>query len=169
MTETAIKKALSRREALIRSIEILEQRLSTAKTELENANRFIGAWVDFASEDELKELGPALDAVSAASEKPLSNPSKEKVASEAASIIRHLRRPLRRTELFQALERAGVRIYGKNPEMVLSTMLWRMRKKIVRLEKYGYWVADEPFPPAGYDPHRPYHHEMSPEAEDVPE
>ena len=78
------------------------------------------------------------------------------VAGYAAEIIVQTGRPMKRTELFNALKARGIHLHGKNPGMVLSTMLWRMRSKIVRLHHYGYWVADQPFPLAGYDPSRPY-------------
>ncbi len=40
--------------------------------------------------------------------------------------------------------------------MVLSTMLWRMKDRIVRLPQFGYWIADKEYVPAGYDPSAPY-------------
>ena len=36
--------------------------------------------------------------------------------------------------------------------MVLSTMLWRERGQIARVEGGGYWPADIPNPEIGYDP-----------------
>ena len=162
MTDTAIKKALARRETLTHTLDTYEQRVKTARSELEEVNRFISAWMDFASDDEKREVGAEMQAVIAASQKQPANPPKEKVASEVAGIIRNQRRPLSRTELYHALEHQGVHIHGKNPEMVLSTMLWRSQDKIVRLVPHGYWVADEAYPPAGYDPHKPYNPKDAP-------
>lgn len=57
-----------------------------------------------------------------------------------------------RKELFNALAKEGLVIHGKDPEMVLSTMLWRASDTIVRLPPHGYWPKDTPFSPAQYDP-----------------
>ena len=61
-----------------------------------------------------------------------------------------------RSDLFKSLADRGIVLHGKNPEVVLSTMLWRMKSEIVRLQPYGYWVADKPFEKAGYHPDEPY-------------
>jgi hypothetical protein len=50
------------------------------------------------------------------------------------------------------LTERGLIIEGADPEMVLSTMLWRSKDRIVRLPKFGYWVAERPYVSAGYVP-----------------
>lgn len=157
MSDTAIKNALSRRDDLTRDIERFRKSIKSAETELARINAFFRAWQDFADEEEKRSVGPIPDVhvTSTSAPKP-TNPKKEAVAGYAAEIIVQTGRPMKRTELFNALKARGIHLHGKNPGMVLSTMLWRMRSKIVRLHHYGYWVADQPFPLAGYDPSRPY-------------
>ena len=69
----------------------------------------------------------------------------------ARQIIAVAGRPVSRGELFPRLRELGINIDGKHPQMVLSTMLWRMRDQVVRLAE-GYWLAEEPYPPLAYDP-----------------
>lgn len=46
----------------------------------------------------------------------------------------------------------GLVINGKDPQMVLSTMLWRKRDQVARVNGGGYWLAEVPNEAAGYDP-----------------
>jgi len=80
------------------------------------------------------------------------NPDREDVANQALQIIRERGAPQSRKELFDALAMQGTDIHGKDPEMVLSTMLWRSQDKIVRLPSHGYWPKDTPYPKAHYHP-----------------
>jgi hypothetical protein len=80
------------------------------------------------------------------------NPNRAIVADMALGLIREIGRPLPRSELFQALSSRGLRLEGKDPLMIFSTMLWRERARIIRLNGFGYWPTGEAFPPAGYTP-----------------
>ncbi|MBB3445885.1 hypothetical protein [Rhizobium sp. BK379] len=53
------------------------------------------------------------------------NPSKEKVAKIVRQMLEDSEKPLSRSEIYKSLDRQGIKIWGKDPEMVLSTMLWR--------------------------------------------
>ncbi|WP_375598313.1 hypothetical protein [Devosia sp. Naph2] len=87
---------------------------------------------------------------------PARNPKKEEVAKVAREIIEEAGHPLNRGDLFQRLQSKGIDLQGANPQMVLSTMLWRAGEKagIVRLKRSGggYWLKERPWPDAGYDP-----------------
>jgi hypothetical protein len=78
------------------------------------------------------------------------NPDREFVADQAIEIIRAHGAPMLRADLFKALAQRDIVILGKDPEMVLSTMLWREQERIVRLPQHGYWPADTPYPEAFY-------------------
>lgn len=80
------------------------------------------------------------------------NPSRKDVADLALRAIEEKGRPMKRRELFEAVTKAGLDIVGKDPLVVFSTMLWREQEQIVRLDRFGYWPAGKPFPPAGYLP-----------------
>jgi hypothetical protein len=74
------------------------------------------------------------------------------VVDVALQIIQERGEPMARRELFDELAGRGIVIQGKDPEMVLSTMLWRSKEKIVRLPGHGYWPADRSYPDAHYIP-----------------
>jgi hypothetical protein len=71
------------------------------------------------------------------------NIPKEEVARECVAILTEIGRPLSRQELLDALNERGIELYGKDPAMVLSTMLWRSRDAITRT-------------PVGYVPAAPH-------------
>jgi hypothetical protein len=80
------------------------------------------------------------------------NPSREAVAAASLDIIIASGRPQSRKELFDALHERGLVISGKDPEMVLSTMLWRSQDRIVRLPSFGYWPKTTAYSDAAYFP-----------------
>lgn len=80
------------------------------------------------------------------------NPSREKVVQATLNILAREGVPLRKQQLFDALVNEGVVIHGKDPTLVLSTMLWRSQDKVVKLREHGYWIAAKPYRAAGYRP-----------------
>ena len=80
------------------------------------------------------------------------NPERGKVAAAAVVLIEAAGRPLSRQELYDQLTAIGFDIRGKDPQMVLSTMLWRESEQIVRLPNHGYWPKEKPYDVAGYNP-----------------
>jgi len=84
----------------------------------------------------------------------VANPSRTKVADTAVAVIMDLKRPVPRNELFAEVTKRGIQINGIDPLMVFSTMLWRERERVIRIRGYGYWVADQAYPPAGFLPDR---------------
>lgn len=68
------------------------------------------------------------------------NPKKEVIAQEVRALLKAAGRPLSRKELFKKLTDNGFSIRGTNPEMVLSTMIWRTAGDfgIERLDTGGY-------------------------------
>jgi hypothetical protein len=80
------------------------------------------------------------------------NPERSVVGKHAREIITVTKRPVPRNELFTLLGLRGINIVGKDPEMVLSTMMWRMKDDFVRLAGHGYWLKELPWQPAKYEP-----------------
>jgi len=81
-----------------------------------------------------------------------SNPRKEDLVPFIRELIQQRNKPLSRNTIFAALEGANIHLKGKDPKMILSTMLWRMPGQFVRLQGHGYWLAEKPYEPAGYTP-----------------
>ncbi len=80
------------------------------------------------------------------------NPPREFIVEMSLKLIEDAGRPLNRQQLFDRLAAHGVHVFGKDPQMVLSTMLWRSQDQIVRLPEFGYWPKERAFPPARYVP-----------------
>lgn len=161
MADQALSNAQLMRKSLIEKRNSLQAQILELDREIGRVDKFIKEWhlfSDISVQDgdhvlviESKLSGNKTDTESDSAPR-VRNSSKEEVAAAAREIIRDNGKPMSREELFGRLTEKGLVIQGKNPEMVLSTMLWRMRDTIVRLPKDGYWLREEPYPSAVYYP-----------------
>ena len=166
MSDAAIKNARAHQDALASRINTLQQELDGLRTELRDVRTFIAQWHRFAGEEDetanvqgehtqnTTSIQP-VDNEDGAKRTKRSNPKKEVVAEVARRIITERGEPMPRAALFAALKENGIELEGAEPEMVLSTMLWRTQKQggpIIRLRGGGYWPADRPNAEAGYHP-----------------
>lgn len=159
MADTALVNATKKRDSLAAEINSLAQRADELKRELAKIDAWIAQWHEFAKEAELPVVAQHIIEIRPGEfefskrRRTTGNPKKEDVAEAAIQIIKERNEPVSRADLFKALAERGVVITsGTDPEMVLSTMLWRMRDMVVRLKGGGYWLANEPYEPAGFDP-----------------
>jgi hypothetical protein len=159
MNDIALQNALARLtnarervQTIEREMESLRAALQRSMVEIDGLESFIRTWHDltglpyeFAVETrpQVTELG--------GSRRP-KNPDRDFVVEMCLALIRDAGKPLSRRELFEALAARGITISGKDPEMVLSTMLWRSQGKIVRLQGFGYWPREKDFPDGAYFP-----------------
>jgi hypothetical protein len=150
MPDKAYENATARREALAKEINLTQQRLEELRSELRGVDTFLDQWRKFSGVPDSAALTLAGPAPSI--RRTRENSKKEEVAEAAYEIIASEGRPLPRSELFKKLIKRGLIIEGSDPEVVLSTMLWRMRNRIKRLKKGGYWLADRPWKGGGTDP-----------------
>lgn len=77
------------------------------------------------------------------------NPTRGVVVDAVCKIIAAAGRPLGITELYDQLLARDIEIQGRNPEAVLTTILWRSRDRLMRFDKTGYWPADLPIASPG--------------------
>lgn len=155
MTDKALENAKALKMQANQEIARLEAEIRTWRVNLDRAEQFIDQWNAFASgeavnpvegvsaQENKKEPSPV-------KKKATRNSKKEDVAAAALEIIRERGEPVSRSDLYTALIERGFTIEGTDPEMVLSTMLWRMMKVIVRLKSGGYWPRGEIAPEHGY-------------------
>lgn len=155
MTDKALENAKALKMQANQEIARLEAEIHTWRVNLDRAEQFIDQWNAFASgeavnpvegvsaQENKKEPSPV-------KKKATRNSKKEDVAAAALEIIRERGEPVSRSDLYTALIERGFTIEGTDPEMVLSTMLWRMMKVIVRLKSGGYWPRGEIAPEHGY-------------------
>lgn len=145
MSDQALKNAVARRDALAAEINSYQQKIDDLRKEIVRAERFISDWNDFAG------VNFSLDAASDDAAAP-KNPDKELVGDNVDLLLELAGKPIKRAELMKELNNRGIVLHGKNPTMVLSTMLWRMQDRFVRIPRFGYWFRDQPYEPAGYVP-----------------
>lgn len=157
--DMAYRNASAKRDALAAEINQLQQRLEACRRELSRVDTFLRDWSEFAGTHLDAQFVEAVDTVEKSVQvrrtRPR-NPRKEDVVAKAVQIIESNGQPMSRAELSAALAGHGIVLQGTDPDMVLSTMLWRMQDKIVRLPNHGYWPTNKAYPPAGYDPAKPY-------------
>lgn len=161
MSDAAIQNAMKRFNEIGNEIGSLGRRISELKAEQERIGKFIEAWHEFSGiphQVDNKDTAAQRDAISVirkeASKRAKGNPKKEMVAEAVREIIGERREPISRSDLYKALNERGIILQGADPEMVLSTMLWRTRNRVTRLPGGGYWLTEEPWAPAGYEPHQ---------------
>jgi hypothetical protein len=143
VTDTALSNAKARLTELSAEMLNLQTKTSELRQEKARVEQFIADWNAFA--------GIISDPESSSSPKS-SNPHRVVVGNIAEKTIKQAGRPIPRTDLFAALNAAGLHITGKDPEMVLSTMMWRMQDRFVRIPRFGYWMRDRPCAVANYKP-----------------
>jgi HB1, ASXL, restriction endonuclease HTH domain len=158
--------AVALRDHWARKISEGQQHVEAMRKELRAVEAFLEQYAQFAA----KSQGPAVASDDLSDSKPrlvriptfdsasprLRNSKKEEVARMAREILAEEDKPLPRKDLLKAISERGIIVSGKDPEMVLSTMMWRMQNEFVRLPSWGYWFRSRPYGPAGYDPLVPY-------------
>jgi len=149
MSDEAILNALARRADLESKIAKAEEAIRRSRSQIIEITKFIRQWEKFSGKtaDQIINASALQNNMdfsrSSATSISLSsnqNPKKEKVAGEVIHILENAGKPLSRAELFKRLQSRGITLHGGNPEMVLSTMLWRTRNAfdIIRLKSGGY-------------------------------
>ena len=145
MSDYAIRNAVAQRDEIKARIEKFERGIKRAKAQLIDIDKFISQWEKFSGKpaDETRAGSPLKSGENSAGAKSgdsLKNTKKEAVAEISHEILQSVAEPLSRTDLFKRLQDKGVIIRGRDPEMILSTMLWRTKETsgIVRLKGGGY-------------------------------
>jgi hypothetical protein len=158
VTDKALENAERKRDSLAAEINSLAQKADDLKRELVKVEAWIAQWHQFADVRQAdltpkqgapqNERFPILKGVELPkTRRATGNPKKEEVAEATRQIILERGAPISRGDLFKALADRGVIIASEaDPEVVLSTMLWRMRDKVVRLKTGGYWLPEKPQP-----------------------
>lgn len=177
--DAAYRNAMLVRDQIDGRIKKLKQELEVLEHEADRVARFLSDWEEFANiqvagsvdtdvsiaknsgfatfssaDSDPDDLHSA--AATSGCPKPVSaraqNPPKERVGDVVQEILQTEGKPISRETLFSMLPDHGIMLHGKDPQMVFSTMLWRMKERFVRLQGWGYWLTDKPFAPARYEP-----------------
>ena len=161
MTDQALENAMRKRDELAAQINKAQQQIEEWRRELTQADAFISAWHSFAGIEPEASTVPAFVVRNDVEPPPpkrkaRNNSKKEDVAAEVRKLIEAEGRPISRADLYRTLTERGFIIEGADPDMVLSTMLWRAGEAagVKRLDKGGYWLLEADWPDAGYFPNR---------------
>lgn len=154
MTDKALETAAARLDfnlaeidKVVREKAVLDARLSELRADVERVSNFITTWHEMVGKPPPAQLELNVnEAPKKAPRKRPKNPDRRDVAKEAVRLIVDAGMPLSRREIYERLAEQGLTIVGKDPEMVLSTMLWREKGIIQRLPGGGYWPAGEDLP-----------------------
>lgn len=75
----------------------------------------------------------------------------QKTVNLAREIIKESGKPVPLGALFREIQHRGVEIPGKNPTNTLGARLSNS-SEVLSLSGFGWWLAEEAYPLAGYDP-----------------
>ncbi|MBW8322309.1 MAG: hypothetical protein K0M49_13170 [Arenimonas sp.] len=161
MTDKALDNAEFIRKQLVKRRIQLNSEIIALDEQIGKIDLFIQDWHAFAGDSLKLSTGEENDSSIGTTESQESrsrrttgNSRKEEVAATAYLVIQERGTPLSRDELLNAVTERGMVIEGKDRAGVFTTMMWRMRDKIVKLESGGYWLADVEYPPEGYVPQK---------------
>lgn len=175
MADTALENAMRSRDELAAKVNKAQQQIDDWRREIAEAEAFINSWHRWAGTESpipaasqrasVLEPNPAEAGLAHAEDaenrpqeegrkRPMGNSKKEDVAAEVRKIIEERGRVVPRKELLPELIRRGYTIEGTDPDMVLSTMLWRAGNAagVVRVGRAGYWLIEKDWPEANYYP-----------------
>jgi len=159
--EMAYQNALKRREQLQREIERNRRDLDEVESFLRLCDRYASL------DSELPLSMPAVTNERAAPVEPVLTPlSGMDLLPHVRKAILEIGKPLVRGEIVRALADRGFRVAGENQARNVGTIMWRAkmeRGEFESFDKLGYWPADVPYPPVGYEP--PHHDEVDEEEE----
>ncbi len=144
MSDHAYSLALQEKERLETLLKDFQKKIEEIGADLSSINHYIDV------HNKLVGKEPVSKNILYNKKSHFSNMPKEYIAEQCIKIILSNKKPMNRSELYESLNKSGVIINGSEPEKVLSTMLWRMKDKVVRLPGFGYWPADLDFPAADY-------------------
>lgn len=149
MTKESFEVALKKRSELQERIQRLNEETERIRREVADLRHELGYVEGFiaATYQQMSEAARRTEKTRIESAPlPVINPDRQEVVTAALGEIKRAGRPLSRSELFARLAEQGIEIKGKDPLMVLSTMLWRTKDRIIRHPGIGYWPSGERLP-----------------------
>jgi hypothetical protein len=159
MSDKALENAETKKKQLISRRIQLHSEIAALDEQIGKIDSFIRDWHVFAESDPELSTATVNDSIEVVAEsydaptkRTRGNSRKEDVAETAYIAILEREKPLSRDDLLNEVTQRGMVIEGKDRAGVFTTMLWRMRDKIVKLDSGGYWLADVEYPTENYYP-----------------
>jgi hypothetical protein len=147
--ETALYRAIKRRDELVASIK-------EATQQLEKIEQFIRTYREFSGFQAPADKGPMVSSNPSVVRSNKDTPPLKTPHGQAQlvfeqlvrSVLRDVGRPLRSPEVIEEFARRGHPI-GGNETRTAWNRLWNAQNNgvLIQVPKFGYWLADEPVPP----------------------
>ncbi len=152
MADDARRNAEQLKARITARMKELDAEKASLNAQLAEVDTFLKALNQYAQLDPSAATAPPIAPVRDAPRKRPQNPPREQVLEVVADALERAVRPMQLRELFEAVTAAGIDLQGADPSAVLGTMIWRARARFANIKGFGYWFADRPYGPAGYEP-----------------
>jgi hypothetical protein len=156
--DTALMRALARKETLENEIADRQAELREIDTFVTLYQRFAGAEETLVTSTMPIQIETSMGESRAAESQPDIGSAKPRGISQdefnqvAPQILLEHGKPARRGEFLQLFHDRNIPIGGTNEMLNFGTKIWKAREFLINLPKVGYWPKDRPYPPADYEP-----------------
>lgn len=155
--DKVISNALKRRSALrseLAEIERFLQLYNQFKGLDASQPEFLTNGEAFPEEREENRVGSEAERqVPAPPSEPIKGLGRAELAPHIEAVIREAGKPLTRGVLLRKLDARGTPVGGEADRAKnMGTIMWRLKDRFVNLPGYGYWLRNEAYDAAQYDP-----------------
>jgi hypothetical protein len=154
-TDTAVGRALARKEAIAREIESLQ-------TELRDIDTFVALYPRFADEQDtnlerpnVPEETPEVHPTPRHDDTPTAGNgmiTQEQFETDIRKVLIDNRRPMKRGQLVNALHSRGLKVGGTDEYKNFGSKIWKARDRFINIPQEGYWPRDIPCAAVEYRP-----------------
>jgi hypothetical protein len=159
-TDTAVSRALARKEVLQREIETHQREIESRQTEMHDVETFLSLYARFSGEgalrsdaSEVKRAEPGR-ASAANAERPSGNGpiSQDQFEADTRKLLIENERPMKRGQLIKSFHSRGLRVGGSDEVKNFGTKIWKAKGRFINIAGEGYWPRDIACPVVGYEP-----------------
>ena len=171
-TDTAVTRALARKEVLEREIEFHQReaeshqrQADSRQTEMRDVETFLTQHARFSGESELpadadvkKNAHVKSEAANTASERRNSRPSgngpisQDQFEADARKLLIENGRPMKRGQLIKRFHSHGLRIGGSDEVKNFGAKIWKAKDQFINISGEGYWPRDVACSLVDYEP-----------------
>ncbi|PWR02378.1 hypothetical protein DKT77_12640 [Meridianimarinicoccus roseus] len=128
--------------------EALQARLQKIDTAIADYQRWVSSVADLVGADKVPASGERFNVTATEQQATISE-----FEDAVIALFDTAQKPLKRTEVFEELTKAGLVVGGKDPLNTVASRLSRMQG-ITNVRGHGYWAAHRPYLPAGHEGER---------------
>jgi hypothetical protein len=171
-TDTAVTRALARKEVLEREIEFHQREAEShqreadsRQVEMREVETFLTQYARFSGESELRadadvKRGAHVksDEANTSAKQRTTRPSsdgpisQEQFEADARRILVENGRPMKRGQLIKSFHSRGLRVGGADESKNFGAKIWKARNIFINIPSEGYWPRDVACPVVDYEP-----------------